>query len=329
VSTLGPEALSSPVTDFADHEPTTLGADQTVGDALDSLRGRNVAESIVYFYVIDRDERLVGVVPTRRLLMSPLAVRVSEIMVRHVIAIPARATLADACEFFTLHRLLAFPVVDRERRILGVISVRIFADEVFDLAERQSTTDVFQLIGVRLALARKPSPWSAFKGRFPWLLCNIAGGIACAFLVSRYETFLNDVIVLALFVPVVLALSESVSMQSMTITLQGLHEGRVDWHHLARSVGVELATALLLGSACGAVVGLVAWAWKGGVAIALAIGASIALSIVTACLLGVLLPTTVRALRGDPRIAAGPIVLATADLATLLFYFNLSGLLLD
>lgn len=93
-------------------------------------------------------------------------------------------------------------------------------------------------------------------------------------------------------------------------------------------MGAEFVTSVLVGAACGAAVGLVAWAWKGRADVGLAIAVSICLAIVTACLLGVLLPTLIRAMRGNPRIAAGPLVLALADIATLLFYFSLSGLIL-
>jgi magnesium transporter len=166
-----------------------------------------------------------------------------------------------------------------------------------------------------------------FRNRFPWLLCNIGGGIICAFLAGLYESFLDSVIVLALFIPVVLALAESVSVQSMTITLQSLHGRRVGWRNTLRAVTAEFLTAVLLGSASGLLVGLVALVWKRQPAVAAAIGASICLAIITACLLGILLPTALRAFR-DPKIASGPIVLATADVATLLFYFNLAGLML-
>jgi magnesium transporter len=114
----------------------------------------------------------------------------------------------------------------------------------------------------------------------------------------------------------------------MTITLQGLHSQRIDWRTLSPAVWKEFLTALMLGAASGIAVGGVAGIWKGQPILAFSIAASIFLAMVTACLLGVLLPTAARALRIDPRIAAGPIVLASSDLATLLFYFNLAQMVL-
>jgi magnesium transporter len=323
--------LNEPVTRHAKGDFIALKEHWTVGAALESLRGRALGEKIVYFYVVDGEGRLVGVVPTRRLLMSQAGEKLADIVVQPVISIPDTMTVVDACEYFMMYRMLAFPVVDAAHKLVGVIDVTLFTDEVLGLSQAQATQaaeDVFQLIGVHLARARGVSVWAGFRSRFPWLLCNIGGGIACAFLIGLHEHFLDSMLVLALFIPVVLALSESVSMQSMSITLHGLRAGPTEWGVLLRSLGAEFITSILLGAACGVAVGLVAWAWKRHADVAAAIAASICLAIVTACLLGVLLPTLIRAFRGNPRIAAGPVVLALADVATLLFYFALSGAIL-
>jgi magnesium transporter len=328
MSTLAADNLADPITAHMGTDYTALHSGQTVGEALGTLRTQQLGEKIIYFYVLDDRRRLVGVVPTRRLLMSMPDARIGEIMVRDVISIPHTMSVLDACEFFVMHRLLAFPVVNADNQLLGVVDARLFTDEMFDVSERQSANDVFQLIGVRIAAGRRLSPFGGFVQRLPWLLCNITGGVACAVLAGHYERFLKLQIVLALFIPVVLALAESVSMQSMTLTLQSFHGEHVDWRSVFRNVRLESATASLLGAACGTLVGLIAWGWKRDAHVALAIGVSIALAILTACVLGALLPTLVRVLKGDPQIAAGPIVLAASDILTLLFYFNLAMLIL-
>jgi magnesium transporter len=305
-----------------------LRANQTVAVALEHLRRQNVGERVVYFYVVDEDDKLVGVLPTRRLLMGAAETRIDALMQRGVISVPHTASLLLVCELFVMHRLLAFPVVDDDGRLLGIVDVSLFTDEVFDLSRRELSNDVFQLIGVRLAQSRSLTPWVSFRQRFPWLICNVVGGIACALIAGLYETFLDSVIVLALFIPIVLTLAESVSVQSMTLTLQSMHQQRVDWRFLLRAAGQEFLAASMLGGGTGLVVGAVAYIWKSSGLVAIVIGGTIMLSVITACLLGVVLPAAVRALRGDPKIAAGPIVLALADVATLLVYFNLAGGLL-
>lgn len=320
--------LDSPLLPYIRRDVITLREEQTAGEALETIRRSQTQGSIVYFYVLDRDDRLVGVLPTRSLLMAAPSDAVASIMDRNVVSIPSSATLLTACEFFAMHRFLSCPVVDEESRLLGAVDVDLFTDEVFSLAEKRSADDLFQLIGVHVALGRRGSPWASFRDRFPWLLCNIGGGTLCAVLASLYDALLSHAIALALFIPVVLALSESVSIQSMTLTLQSLHAGGVNWKQARGSLAREFLAAALIGAACGGLLLLISWIWRGEFLVALAIGLSVWISMITACLLGVALPTLMRAFRQDPRIASGPIVLAAADLATLLFYFNLAGMLL-
>lgn len=326
---LGPENLQEPILRHAQRTYTRLRKDQTVREVLESLRGADLAEKIVYFYVVDEDGRLAGVVPTRRLLMSAAEQSIAEIMVPRVVAIRDTATVLEACEQFLEHRFLALPVVNDEGKMLGVVDVGVFTDEVMILAEQRSAENVFQLIGVHVDLGRRVSSWVSFKDRFPWLLCNITGGILCAFLAGAYSSLLDSVMVLAWFIPVVLALAESVSIQSLTLTLRSLQSERTLGSPAWSALRKEFITAALLGLAAGAIVAGVMGVWHGRMPVVLVVWISICLSVVAACLLGVAIPTVVRALRFDPRIAAGPITLAIADLGTLLIYFSAGHWLLD
>ena len=311
--------LHEPILPFARPAHILLTPAMTIQDAMTLIRTSTLPSSIDYFYVVDDENRLVGVVPTRRLLSAEPDHPVGEVMVHHVVAIPDWATVLIASEYFATRRLLAFPVVDGGGRLLGVVDVSLFTDAVIDLAQR-TYDDIFQLIGVHGTAQR--SPWSAFKDRFPWLLANVAGGLIAAFIASRFEHLLAEVVVLALFIPIVLALGESVSMQAVTLTMQSLTDGPFVLKRLMVALWKELRTATLLGLACGAVVGSVVWIWRGEPTVAATIAAAITASMIVACLLGVAFPALLHAAKADPKIAAGPVVLALADVATLLFYFG-------
>jgi NhaA family Na+:H+ antiporter len=109
---------------------TRLRAGQTVGEALEWLRKNPPAGRIIYFYVVDENDGLRGVVPTRRLVLSPPQTPLADIMVAQPVSLPASATVLDACEFFILHRLLAFPVVDDRNRLLGVVDIDLYTNEL-------------------------------------------------------------------------------------------------------------------------------------------------------------------------------------------------------
>lgn len=320
--------LNTPVINIVRKDAAQLTHNLTVQQALDHVRQKGLGERIVYFYVVDEDDRLVGIVPTRRLLTAPLDQRLFEMMIANVITVPEHATVFDAYEFFLSYKFLAFPVVDEQKRILGVVDIGMFTDDTFALADRESVERAFEMIGFRIMREREGSPFRAFRFRFPWLLATIASGTACALLASIYEVTLAKSLILAFFLTLVLGLGESVSIQSMTLTIYNLRSRQPDWVWYVRAFFREISAAMLLGAACGTVVGVIAWLWRGEGMAALAIGTSIILTIVAAVFFGLSIPSLLHKLKLDMRIAAGPLTLALTDISTILIYFSLAKLLL-
>jgi len=320
--------LNEPVGGLAVREYTALSQDLTVTGALAQIREHGAAQQIIYFYVVDADQRLAGVLPTRRLLLAPPEARLRDIMIARVVTIPETATVLETCEMFLMHKFLAFPVVTAERRLVGVVNVGMFSqftEEAMGLNERAHMEEVFERIGFHVAEVQGASPWKAFRLRIPWLAATLGGGIGCALLAGRFETTLTGRIILAFFLTLVLGLSESVSAQSVTVTVETLRERRPNRVWFLRALRKEAVSALLLGGACGLVVGLTAWLWRGQMAAACVIGGSIALSMVVACVIGLSVPTALHRFKLDPKIAAGPVSLALADLCTLLIYLNVAS----
>ncbi len=316
---IGSPDFNSLIVDHARKDFPLLDANMSVAEALDRIRREGVGERVIYFFAIDSEKRLVGVLPTRRLLTAALETRLEEIMVRRVVAIPATATVLEACEFFVLYKFFAFPVVDDQRRVVGVVDVSLFAEEMLEAGDREerahpvpafSSDDIFEALGVRLAQLRGASPWRAFRYRFPWLLATVGAGTACALLAG------------------VFGLNESVSTQSMTLTIQALRVSPPSRRWFLENLRRESVTALLLGGACGAVVGLIVWLWRHDLSGAAVVGGSIVVSLFTACLFGFSVPSLLHRLKLDPKIAAGPVTLAVTDFVALTFYFSLAWLVL-
>lgn len=322
------EHLDEPVLPFARKDFPELRQDFTVREALETIRQHGIGEKVIYFYVVDEQEHLLGIVPTRRLLTASPEQRLGEIMVTRVVALPHTATILEACELFVLHRFLAFPVLDEQRRILGVVDVGVFTDEVLDLGEGERTDDVFEALGFRISQVRAATSWQAFRLRFPWLLATITSGTVCALLASVFEATLARALVLAFFITLVLALAESVSIQSMVVGVQALHAVRPSLQWYIRALRHEAGTALLLGSACGVVVTLIICLWRGLGTPAFVIGGSVLISLCGACFFGVSVPAVLHRLNLDPKIAAGPVTLALTDIFTLSSYFGLAALVL-
>ncbi|HSI87415.1 MAG TPA: magnesium transporter [Pyrinomonadaceae bacterium] len=329
--TIDPNSLdhfNDPILKYVRTDFPRLNETLTVEGALRVIRYQGLGERIVYFYVLDADDKLIGIVPTRRLLTSMPNVRISSIMVTNIVSIPHTAKVMDVLELFVEHKLLAFPVLDDDGRLAGVIDAGLFTQETLSFAERPHFDDVFQIIGFGISQIKGKSPFGIFQFRVPWLLATMLSGTICAMLTGFYETTLAETLVLAFFMTLVLALGESVSIQSMTVTLQNLHMGTPSFRGFLEWFRREGAATALLGLACGTLVGVIAYGWKGMPLAALVIGLSIAASVFTAGLVGLSIPTLLHAIHEDSKIAAGPITLALTDILTLLFYFNIATIIL-
>src|SRR5881227_296985 len=260
-------------------------------------------------------------------------------MVRRVVAVPAKATVLDACEFFVLYKFLAFPVVDEQRRVVGIVDANLFAEEVLEAGDTEDRSrsretvpvglEFFEALGFRLEQIRGASPWRSFRFRFPWLLVTVTGGTLSAILAGFFEATLARSLVLAFFLTMVLALNESVSMQSMSVTIHALRSVPVTRRWLATAFRREVMTALLLAVACGLVVSAIVFMWRNDLAGAFVIGGSIAISLVSACVLGLGVPSLLHRFKLDPKIAAGPVTLALADFVALVIYFTSAWLVLQ
>src|SRR6266496_4792043 len=196
--------FNAPVLDHARKDFPLLRAGMTVGEALERIRREGVGERVIYFYAIDEQERLVGVVPTRRLLTASLETPLRQVMVPRVVAIPASATILEACEFFVLYKFLAFPVVDEQRRVVGVIDANLFAEEILEAGESEDRyrsaspvgPEFFEALGFRIEQIRGASPWRIFRFRFPWLLVTVTGGTLSAVLAGFFQATLTRSLVL-------------------------------------------------------------------------------------------------------------------------------------
>ncbi|HVX85691.1 MAG TPA: magnesium transporter [Phycisphaerae bacterium] len=318
------------VTAYMGGVAVTLREGMTMEEAVGRLRaahasvGAGAGQQAMYFYVVNEEEQLVGVLAARTLLLAPAGERVGERMVRCVVTLSPRDTLFDALELFAMHRLLAIPVVDDQKRVLGVLDVSLYTDEVFDFAQHQKRDEIFQRLGLRLEQYKQGSAWRGFRARMPWLLANITGGLTCAALGALFETTVQRAVIVALFIPLILTLAESVSVQSMTLAI----EEAVTTGKTRGGLMREVATAILLGLCSGAIVALLTLAWRDRWMATVTIGAAVTVVMVLAAALGRAVPALIHGLKLNPRIASGPITLAVVDVTAITVYMTAATFLL-
>jgi len=293
----------------------------TVARALELLRQFAKGESINYVYVVDSAGKLVGTLPVRALLASEPRQKVGEVASRSAIRLPARLPREEVLRMFREHRYLALPVVDDQDRIVGAVT----ADHVLSALEDQEDQIVYSATG---ADAREPvlRTGVAAKHRLPWITMTVIGGLGCAFIAWLFKETLERTVVLGLFVPLVLAISESVAAQTATIVMKALMTGELPKGELTRFLLKEVAVGLLIGLYAATLVVTVSTIWHADLRLGIVIGGSVVLGVCSATLLGVVVPTVLRRLKVEPTVAGGPVVLIIADIFTLIFYFGTATL---
>lgn len=320
--------LTRPLRDFIAPVRTTIHVEHTVEEALRYLREKRITDEIIYIYVVDEERKLIGVVSTRRLLLTDPKTPITEIMSAHLVSLKGDQTLQEAMEFLETHHLLALPVVDEINHLLGVIDVGLYLEEKVDVVSSRRRSDIFQMIGLYIEEGKRPSAWKGYRSRMPWIFCNMFGGVACAVISRIFELVLAKVLLLAMFIPLVLTLSESISMQSMTQTMQLLKKNHRTWAYTLGSLFREWQVVALLAISSGIIVGAVSLFWGEGIAPGFVITFGIMVSVYLTSTIGSVIPLLIHARKWDPRVAAGPVVLMFADVLTTLIYLSLGTYLL-
>lgn len=304
---------------------TAVHADATAEEARALLRERRLDHHLFYVYVVDAEDRLLGQVSARRLLLSKGSERIVDLMHNVPVAVAFTDTVGRAFEIIAAYRLLAVPVVDGDKRLMGVVDVTGWTA---DAAERLEggRMEFFGRLGALVEEHRLGGPLRGFRLRMPWLLCNIASGLACAFIAEAHETLLEAVIVLAAFIPLVLTVAESVGVQAAELSV-GLLRSNATLGAFLRRLRTEAATSLLLGLAAGLVVALSTPLFTEGAErnlVVLTLLLSVASAMMIAALIGSLVPRILRRLGADPKFASGPVTLMAVDVSSTLTYLTVA-----
>jgi magnesium transporter len=314
------ERTSTRILDLARPDFYSVSLSATVEDAVDLIRAAP-DKAVFYLYAVDDDGRLAGVVPVRRLVTANRGTRVSEIASPGAVALPADGDRSLLEDFFATYRFLAFPVVDADRHILGVVQADAFSDQLMGEYEGRVRHDWLASLGVS-EKEERAGPLGIVRLRIPWLLFTVASGLVSAFISGAFHETMGRLVTLAFFIPVVLLVAESVGMQTSAVTVSSITSDVPP--PLRALLRREVEAASVLGLACGTLVGVVDFLWLRDARFAVVIGATMTLTVTTASALAVAVPGLFRRLGIDPALAAAPLTLAVTDNLTLLAYLSIA-----
>ena len=324
--------LESPIANYITPCQFNFRVDQTVEDVLKTLQSKETKKEVGYFYITDKNNVLQGIVTLPDILYNAPKTALIDIIDPDVLKVHDDEPLENGLKVLMTHKILSIPVINRDNRFLGILEVMLHESEDFykskKIHNKSLKEDIFQFIGFSIEQRKRDSPWIEFRYRMPWLLCNLVGGLICAVISDFYEVTLAKFVILAVFIPLVLALSESVAIQSMTLSLRFLHLRNIRWVQVWRRIFIEAKTSFLLGVASAILICFFYFAWSVDLKPVIAISLSIVFATMIAALFGTAFPIILHALRLDPKVAAGPVVLMMADIITITVYLSLSTFLL-
>jgi len=305
-----------------------ISLEATCGQAIREIQQvSDELPSVHYAYVVGPNERLVGVVSLRQLVVNPSYARLASIMVEDPIVVHPQDDQEEVARFVARYDLLSVPVVDRAHRILGIVTV----DDVVDVIRAEAAEDMLRMVGISedgdLSPAR--SLWRQARTRGGWLVTTLVVGLFMSEIIGSFESALEKEAVLAGFIPVIMGMAGNVGIQGATIAVRGLSTGQLQPVDFVRFIYTELRVGLVLGVAFGIM--LTTWAalrYGSNPMIGVALGTSIVLAIGAAGMIGALIPVVFSRFNVDPALAAGPVVTSVVDVLGVVIYFNVAMLAL-
>lgn len=311
-----------------DREFFALPESTTVREAVAAIQDNRDLEMILYLYVIDDAERLVGVTSLRQLLLARPSKTLGEVMTRDLISVTTETDQEEVAQLATRYDLLAIPVLDADGKLCGIVTY----DDIVDVVKEEATEDFYKMAGTSdEEILYQERTVKVASIRLPWLLVNLVGGVGTGLLLEHFQVRLSEALFLLTFVPVIMGMGGNVGTQTSTIAVRGLATGRLAQGEgsIKRFLWRQLKVGVLLGVACAAIVAVAALFLQQDLRYAGVVGGAMLIALVFASLNGAVIPVVFERLGIDPAIAAGPLVTTSNDITGILIYFGLATMMIE
>jgi len=305
-----------------------LPEDLTAEEAIKKIRElAPEAEMIYYVYIIDKREKLVGVISLRDLIVADPQAKISEIMEENVISVLDTEDQETAAKIIADYDFLALPVVNKKGMLVGMITV----DDIIDVMENEVTEDIHKMVGSSSEVYEdkliKANSFIRARSRISWLLICMIGGVLAGSVIRFFSNTLQNIVALAFFIPVIIDMGGNVGTQSATITVRALATGQLRMDELWQNIWAETRVGLLIGLFTGVILSAVALIWQNNIVVGVAIGLSMCITIIISAAMGTLLPLIFTKVGVDPAVSSGPLITTIIDIGGLSIYFSVSILL--
>ena len=316
-------------TEFVD-----LKRDMTVEDALKRIRRTGTdKETINVCYVVDPARKLQGIVSLRTILLSDEDDTIDEIMETHVISVSTLEDKEDVAQTFSKYNFIALPVVDKEDRLVGIITV----DDAIDVMEEETTEDIEKMAAM-LPTDKpylKTSVWDTYKSRIPWLLLLMVSATFTGQIIARFEDALSAFAILTAYIPMLMDTGGNCGSQASVTVIRGISLDEIEFSDLFRVIWKEIRVAVVCGATLAAanfvklmLVDKMIFGNPITITVALVICLTLVVTVFAAKVVGCTLPLLAKKIGFDPAVMASPFITTVVDAISLMIYFNFASLLL-
>lgn len=311
---------------FMTTEYAILRTNDTVEQALEEIRLQAPKkENVYYIYVVDSTFRLVGFISLRRLIMSPRKSIIKNIMDKNAISVEVDEDIENVAEKIRHYDFLAMPVVDHDKRMVGLITF----DDVYDIIHQEATEDMYLLANLDTEESVESPFYRSVKLRIPWLLLNLCTGLLVAYTINTFRDSISEYVALAVMMPLIGLLGGNAGNQSLTVVVRALALGQIKferhWRVLLKEIGVGLMNGMVLGLV---LAGISLFCYKNPW-LAVIILISMTVNLIIAGLFGSMVPLLLRKFKFDPALGSSILVTTATDVGGFFIFLSLATILLQ
>lgn len=309
-----------------------INKDMTAKEAIDHMReNAQDAETIYYIYVVDNEERLVGVLSLRELITSRESNIIKDLMSENIISVFVDEDREEAVRLVSKYNLIAIPVIDRDQKLKGIITV----DDIIDVIEEEATEDMYKFAGSseherdtveKINPMLKDQISSSVRARMPWLIITLIGGLLSAMMVSNLDFIMSpNYASLVFFIPVVIGMGGNIGTQSSALTVMALSNKDLEFSNVIREGIVGLITGVI----CSIILAIVIFIFMRDINIVLVVSLSLFINMIVGAMIGAFIPVFLKKLDADPSIISAPVIATALDITGIAIYLVITTILLS
>jgi len=308
----------------------------TAKEALEKLKILAQDKETIYtLFVTDARRKLEGVLSLRELLIADEATKIFDIMDAEVISFHTSTDQEEVAQSIQTLELLAVPIVDKERRLVGIVTF----DDAMDILQDEATEDILNSAGLaggdvnvsettRSATLIEGKMSKIWRARIPFLIITMVAGFLAAGVMDQFEDILETVAIVAIFVPIIMDMGGTIGTQSATIFTRGVLLGHIQTKNIQKHILKEVFVGISLGAIIGVATGIIAYLWQGNLDLSMALTLALIATMTLAAFLGFTVPYALMKLNLDQATGTGPLITSIKDISGLFIYFGLIALFL-